>query len=138
MAPGSILPPEDTWMAPGCVGQQEPWAFPCTRPPCSAGCVIPAGIHSRRPSPAPKQVPHARLSITGQAASVVSLNKVRSFRKGKEKFSLEPSHAFTLRIPKTAKSEATLQHRGSMLLEAEQSSLEDRPTWWSAPGCLLS
>lgn len=60
---------------------------------------------------------------------------------GKEKKKVFPrakSYAFTLRIAKTAKSEATLQHKGNMLLEAEQSSLGDRPTWWDAPGCLHS
>lgn len=62
------------------------------------------------------------------------------FRKGGEKkkkdFPRAKSYDFTLRIPKTVKSEATLQHKGSALVEAEQTSLGNRPTRRDPPGHL--
>lgn len=45
---------------------------------------------------------------------------MRFFRKEKNFFPRAKSYDFTLRIPKIVKSEAALQHKGSMLVEAEQ------------------
>lgn len=42
-------------------------------------------LRSTDPPPAPKQAPSDKLGITGRGAQVFSLNKVSSFRKGKEK-----------------------------------------------------
>lgn len=74
MAPGSILAPEDTGLAPG--------HFPVAVPAHSALRWFSA---QHRPSPAPKQAPSDKLDITGWGVQVFSLNKVSSFRKGKEK-----------------------------------------------------
>lgn len=100
-----------------------------------AACRDP--LHSTDPPQLQNRTPVTRLA--SQDKLLKSSLLIRSHLLAKEKKKVFPrakSCIFTLRIPKTVKSEATLQHKGSMLLEAEQSSPGDIPTWWDAPGCL--